>query len=63
MYLPTKSKVNYVGKNETDGGHQYIIFWFLFGLCLLLFSAWLCFIIRSRKKEKSINMNPPSSED
>lgn len=38
---------------DTTSGHLHIIFWIFLGLCVLLFAAWVCFIIRTRKTENS----------
>lgn len=38
---------------DTSSGHLHIIFWIFLELCVLLFAAWLCFIIRTRKTENS----------
>lgn len=43
--ITTLNEINHTGQNETDGGHQSVIFWVSLGLCVL-FCAWLCYYFR-----------------
>lgn len=42
------SELNHAGQNETDDGHQYVIFWVLLGLCVLLFCISLLYFLKKK---------------